>query len=64
MGEDSLNDSRGATLASSMQRFDASTVRRLDGSTPRRLDNDLDLTGAPLADFDGAASGSIRMRPN
>jgi hypothetical protein len=56
MGEDSLNDSRGATLASSMQRLDASTVRRLD--------DDLDLTGAPLADFDGAASGSIRMRPN
>ena len=30
----------------------------------RRLDDDLDLPGAALAGLDGAASGSIRMRPN
>jgi hypothetical protein len=30
----------------------------------RRLDNDLDVPRATLAGVDGAAFGSIRMRPN
>ena len=41
------------------------TVRHsLFNAAVRRLDNDLDLPLTALAGLDGAAFGSIRMRPN